>query len=268
LVSHPLLELKDASVVKGGVPVLDGLTLTIHAGEHTAILGPNGAGKTTLINLLTHQDYAFAAEQTPPVVRVFGRDRWNVFDLRSQLGIISNDLHQRFVAGHSAGRISGIDAVLSGFFATQGFLVNRDITSAMRDEAFDALRRMDARHLAGKIMDEMSTGEARRVLIARALVSRPKALILDEPSAGLDIVAKHRFLETVRRIASAGTTIVLITHHVDEIFPEVGRVLLLLGGRVIAAGAKEQMLTSESLSGLFGAPVTVEQRDGYYYARA
>jgi iron complex transport system ATP-binding protein len=268
LIPHPLLELKDATVVKGGVPVLDGLTLTIQAGEHTAILGPNGAGKTTLINLLTHQDYAFAAEQAPPVVRVFGRDRWNVFDLRSQLGIISNDLHQRFVAGHSAGRIRGIDAVLSGFFATQGFLVNRDITGVMRDEAFEALTRMDARHLAEKMMDEMSTGEARRVLIARALVSRPKALILDEPSAGLDVVAKHRFLDTVRRIAAAGTTIVLITHHVDEIFPEVGQVLLLLGGRVIAAGPKEQMLTSEALSRLFGATVNVEQRDGYYYARA
>ncbi|MDR1988675.1 MAG: ATP-binding cassette domain-containing protein [Acidobacteriaceae bacterium] len=266
--SPPLLELINATVVKGGVPVLDGLTLTIRDGEHTAILGPNGAGKSTLLNLLTHQDYAFASEQTPPVVRVFGRERWNVSDLRLHLGIISNDLHQRFVAGHSAGRVRGLDAVVSGFFATQGFLVNRDVTDTMRHDARHALARLDASHLADKTMDEMSTGEARRVLIARALVSHPKALILDEPSAGLDVVAKHRFLDAVRRIAIEGTTIVLITHHVDEIFPEIGRVLLLLGGRVVAAGPKAQMLTSASLSRLFGAPVTVDERGGYYDAHA
>src|SRR5712672_2163492 len=103
MVNEPVLELVDASVRKGDALVLNGLTLTIRAGEHTAILGPNGAGKTTLLNLLTHDDYAFADDQRPPSVRVFGRDRWDVFDLRSQLGIISSDLHQRFVAGHSAG---------------------------------------------------------------------------------------------------------------------------------------------------------------------
>ena len=134
-----------------------------------------------------------------------------MFDLRSQLGIISADLHQRFVAGHSAGRIRGEDAVVSGFFATRGFLINWSVTPAMRRSAADALELLEAGHLASKWMDEMSTGEARRVLIARALVTEPRALILDEPSAGLDVVARFRFLETVRGIARRGTTIVLIT---------------------------------------------------------
>lgn len=263
----PLLELADATVVKDGHRILDGLTLTIHDGEHTAILGPNGAGKTTLINLLTHHDYALANEGGPPAVRVFGEHRWDVFALRPQLGIISSDLHQRFVAGHSAGRIRGEDAVVSGFFATQGFLINWNVTGAMRERAHAALASLEATHLGRKWMDEMSTGEARRVLIARALVTSPRALILDEPSAGLDVAARFRFLESVRHAAGLGTTIVLITHHVEEIIPEIGRVILLQRGRVMDAGPKAAMLNDERLSVLFDAPVRVDESHGYFRAR-
>ena len=263
-----MLELTDATVVKGGVRVLDGLTLTIPTGQHTAILGPNGAGKTTLLNLLTHDDRAYADTDRQPTVRVFGRDRWDVFELRSQLGIISSDLHQRFVAGHSAGRIRGEDAVVSGFFATRGFLINWDVTPDMRQRARAALDELEAGHLGGKWMDEMSTGEARRVLIARALVSHPRALILDEPSAGLDVVARLRFLETVRGIARRGTTIVLITHHVEEIIPEINRVIFLKDGRTAGDGPKTAMLTAARLAALFGGPVTVSERDGYFHAHA
>jgi iron complex transport system ATP-binding protein len=267
--TDPLLELHDATVVKDGIRVLDGLTLTIHDGEHTAILGPNGAGKTTLINLLTHQDYPLArGDGAPPAVRVFGGDRWNIFELRTHLGIISNDLHQRFVAGHSAGRIRGDDAVVSGFFATQGFLVNLSVTQEMRDRAAAALERLDASHLATKWLNEMSTGEVRRVLIARALVNEPRALVLDEPSSGLDVAARFRFLETVRRLATGGTTIVLITHHVEEIIPEIARVVLLQRGRVLDAGPKATMLTRERLGMLFGVDITVGEERGYYHARA
>jgi iron complex transport system ATP-binding protein len=267
--SELLLELTDATVVKGGTRVLDGLTLSIREGEHTAILGPNGAGKSTLLNLLTHDDRALAEVGAPAAVRVFGRDRWHVFDLRTQLGIVSATLHQRFVAGHSAGRIRGLDAVVSGFLATQGVLLYAEVTDAMRDQARAALARVQAAHLAEKMVDEMSTGEARRVLIARALVTAPRALVLDEPTTGLDIVARHRFLESIRDIARHGTTVVLITHHVEEIIPEVRHVVLLDRGRVAAAGPTRDMLTDERLSALFGAPVTVEQdADGYYGARA
>jgi iron complex transport system ATP-binding protein len=264
----PLLELADATVVKDGVTILDRLTLTICAGEHTAILGPNGAGKTTLINLLTHDDYAYRVDHAPPAVRVFGHERWNIFELRSILGIISNDLQQRFVAGHSAGRIRGLDAVISGFFATQGFLINLDVTDEMRERARQALARLGASHLGTKWMNEMSTGEARRVLIARALVTEPKALVLDEPAAGLDVVARQQFLERVRDIARGGTTIVLITHHVEEIIPEIERVVLLREGRVLASGPKRDLLAPAALEALFGAPVRITEREGYFQASA
>jgi len=266
--SDPVLQLTNATVVKGGTRVLDSLSLTIHEGEHTAILGPNGAGKTTLLNLLTFEDRALAEPDQPPAVRVFGRDRWHVFELRQQVGIVSANLHGRFVAGHSSGRITGEDAVVSGFFATQGMLFYVTVTAAMREEARQALARVEAQHLAGKTLDEMSTGEARRVLIARALVNRPRALLLDEPTTGLDVVARHRFLETVRRLAREGTTVILITHHVEEVIPEIGQVVLLDRGRIAAAGEKEAMLTPEHLSAIFGAPVLVSRSNGYFQAHA
>jgi iron complex transport system ATP-binding protein len=262
-----VLELTEATVVKNGVRVLDGLTLAIRAGEHTAIVGPNGAGKSTLINVLTQQDHALARDEgaTPPV-RIFGDTFWNVFDLRSRLGIVSADLHHRFVNGNAAGSITGERAVLSGFSATLGF-VKGPITSAMRDTARQALEQMDAVHLAAKTLDEMSSGEARRVLIARALVTSPDALVLDEPTAGLDVVARHRFLERVRRIARDGTTLVLVTHHVEEIVPEIERVVLLKHGRVALAGVKPATLTSAHLSLVYGAPIALHESGGYYHAR-
>src|SRR5436853_2750455 len=229
---EPVLELVNATVVKGGVTILHGLNLTIHDGEHTAILGPNGSGKSTLVKLLTHHDYAWAVEDDDPSpVKVYGNDRWDVMELRAQLGVISADMHHRFVVGNSAGTLKAEDVVISGLFATHGFLQPDQVNEKTRKRAADPLARLQAGHLAQKMMDEMSTGEARRVLIARALVTSPRALVLDEPTSGLDVVARLRFLEAVRSIARQGTTIVLITHHVEEIIPEINRVIFLKAGR-------------------------------------
>jgi iron complex transport system ATP-binding protein len=261
-----VLELHDATVVKGGVRILDGLTMSIRPGEHTAIVGPNGSGKSTLINVLTGQDHALWDEGTPPV-RIFGETLWDLFAMRSRLGIVSADLHVRFVVGNSSGNISGEQAVLSGFFATQGVVSDARLTAQMRRRAADALARMEAGHLAPKPLDEMSTGEARRVLIARALVTGPEALILDEPTTGLDMVARQRFLEMVSRVARSGTTIVLVTHHVEEIIPEIDRVVLLKRGRVVFDGSKRSILTSANLSSVYGAAIELDEVSGYYHAR-
>jgi len=260
----PLLEICDASVVLDGHRILDGLTLTICAGEHTALLGPNGAGKSTLMKLLTLQLYPFANAPGTPPVRIFGRDRWDVFDLRAQLGIVSADLHDRFVHGNAAGVITGIDAVLSGFFASQGLFSHAHVTGEMRRQAMEALESMGAAHLAGATLDTMSTGEARRVLIARALVHKPRALMLDEPTRGLDLVARHHFLERVRHVAQRGTTIIMVTHHAEEIIPEIDRVILLRRGRVACDGAKPAILTAANLTDVFDAAVTVHQAGGYF----
>jgi iron complex transport system ATP-binding protein len=263
-----VLELNNATVVKGDRPVLNGLRLSIREGEHTAILGPNGAGKSVLVSLLTHHERALAVDEgTPSPVRVFGGDRWNVFELRSQLGIVSADLHQRFVAGNSEGSITGEAAVLSGFLVSHGILRYGEVTDAMRLRAAEALDAVGATHLAKRTMDQMSSGEARRVMLARVLAPSPRALVLDEPTTGLDLGTRHSFMEQVRAIVRGGTTLILITHHSEEIVPEVERVILLKGGRVVGDGPKASMLTPERLGDLFELPIAVDTAGGYYYAR-
>jgi iron complex transport system ATP-binding protein len=265
--SPPLLELHHASVVLGGVRILDDLTLAIASGEHSAILGPNGAGKSTFIKLLTLQQYPLATDGDVPPIRLFGRDRWDVFTLRAQLGIVSADLHDRFVHGNSNGVITGLDAVLSGYFASFGIFAHQRITATMRRQAVEALERVDAGGLESRMLDTMSTGEARRVLIARALVQQPKALVLDEPTRGLDLVARHQFMERVRALAQQGTTLLIVTHHVEEIIPEVSRVILIKRGRIAADGLKADVLTSPRLTDAFGAPIAVAESDGYFHVR-
>jgi iron complex transport system ATP-binding protein len=266
-VADPFLELTSASVVLGGARVLDALTLTIPIGEHTAILGANGAGKSTFMKLLTLQHYPVmeAADATP--IRVFGRDRWDVFALRRRLGIVSADLHDRFVHGNSNGVLTGGDAVLSGFFATYGVFAHQRVTDQMRSRAAAALARVDAAHLERRTLDTMSTGEARRVLIARALVHGPDVLVLDEPTRGLDLVARHQFMERVRAIAREGTTILLVTHYLEEIIPEIDRIVLLKNGRIVADGSKREVLTAPRLSDAFDALLGVERANGYYHVR-
>jgi iron complex transport system ATP-binding protein len=264
--TSPVLELSNATVVKGGRPVLDGLNLTIRADEHTAILGPNGAGKSAFVRLLTHEDRPLPTDTGSPI-RVFGQDNWDVFELRSQLGIVSSDLHHRFVFGNNEGRVMADAAVLSGFFATQGILRYGVVTPEMRRRAAEALERMGVAHLAQRRLHEMSSGEARRVLLARALVTAPRVLVLDEPTTGLDLIARHAFMERVRHIAREGTTLILITHHIEEIVPEIARVVLLRDGRILASGPKPAVLTPDHLTTLFDAKVAVDSADGYYYAR-
>ena len=261
--SVPLLKIDGATIVKNGTRLLDDLHLEIATGQHTAILGPNGSGKSSLIKLITRRHYPLAKPNGKPSVTMFGQARWDVFALRSQLGIVSADEHQGFVSGDT---LTGREVVLSGFFAARGVAAHHQVTAEMKDRAEDALRLAQAEPLAGKPMTQMSTGEARRVLIARALAPNPQALLLDEPTTGLDLSARRRFLQTLRGIASAGKTIILVTHHAEEIFPEIGRTVLLSMGKVFRDGATEDVLTSANLSALFGEPVEVRRQNGVYAA--
>jgi iron complex transport system ATP-binding protein len=263
----PVLELVEATVVKDGRSVLDHLSLTIAPGQHTAIIGPNGAGKSILVSLLTQEQRPIAPTNGTPPVRVFGRHNWDLFELRSQLGIISADLHQHFVNGNSEGSITAEAAVVSAFLSSYGILRYGTVTDVMRRRAADALEAAGASQLSTRTLDEMSSGEARRVLLARALATSPRALVLDEPTTGLDLIARHSFMETVRRLARDGTTVILITHHIEEIFPEIERVILLREGRILADGPAAANLTDARLSQLFGCAVAVERSDGYHYVR-
>ncbi|WP_199100822.1 ATP-binding cassette domain-containing protein [Dyella sp. ASV21] len=261
--ASPLLEIDDASVMRGDRLILDHFHLRIDAGQHTAILGANGAGKSTLVRLITREFYPLARGDGHVAIRVFGRERWHVSDLRSLLGIVSPSLQDDCT---SDATLEVAEAVLSSFFAARRLGLDHHITSAMRVRAEEALEQAGATHLLGRTMASLSTGEARRVLIARALVHRPRALLLDEPCAGLDMASRRRFLESLRGLAQHGTTLLLVTHHIEEILPEIGQVVLLREGRLLRHGAKADVLTDALLSETFGLPVQVQRHGDYYDA--
>jgi iron complex transport system ATP-binding protein len=262
----PIIELDSLTSIRGGVRVLHDISLTITPGQHTAILGPNGAGKSSLMRLLMLEDRPLAREGRP-ALRLFGRSSWDLLELRRHLGVVTGDFDANFGWSTSRGRVRGVDVALSGLFGSQGVFSNFEVTGAMREQAAEALQRVDAAHLAMKPLNEMSTGERRRVLIARALVTRPAALLLDEPTTGLDLVARHRFMESVRVLARTGTTTIIVTHHAEEIVPEIARVVLLRAGRIAFDGPAAAALTPESLEAVYGAPVVVTRSAGYFHVR-
>ncbi|MDD4933688.1 MAG: ATP-binding cassette domain-containing protein [Methylacidiphilaceae bacterium] len=259
----PLLEIDEASVRRGKQWILDRLSLRLPIGQHTAILGPNGSGKSTLVKLITREIYPSTRDNGRGRVRIFGRDLWEVTELRGLLGMVSSAQERDFTSDPP---LDAFEAVVSGFFAARGLGPNHRVSEEMRERARQALDLLDAGHLAGREMASLSSGEARRVLIARSLVHRPRALLLDEPCDGLDLVSRRRFLESLRALAKAGTTLLLVTHHIEEILPEIGQVLLLRDGRVIQQGEKAHILTGAALSTSFGMPVRVRRRGAWYEA--
>lgn len=255
----PLLEFANVSVRRGDRLALDGLTLSIECGEHVAILGPNGSGKSTLIKTITRDCYPLVRPGTR--LRILGRASWNIFELRTQVGVVSHDLMAQCTRA-----ITGRELVLSGFFGSIGIWPNHHVTPEMEETARAAMERLDALPLANRWMDELSSGEARRLLIARALIHNPSTLLLDEPTTSLDLPALHEVREHLRTLAAGGIGLLLVTHHLDDIIPEVERVILLRQGAVFADGAKAEVLTSECLSSLYGVSVEVFERGLFYHA--
>lgn len=179
------------------------------------------------------------------------------------MGIVSSSVQLDFGADPP---IEILDCVISGFFAARGLWAHNEVTPEMRIQSLAALEDVGASHLIGRTMESLSTGEARRVFIARALAHRPRALLLDEPCAGLDPAARHHFLDMLRAVARGGTTLLLVTHHIEEILPEIGRIVMLREGRVYRDGAKARLLTSEALTALFGLPIAVAPRGDWFHA--
>jgi iron complex transport system ATP-binding protein len=254
----PLIEFERVSVMRGGNLVLHDVSLRIEAGEHVAILGPNGCGKSTLIKTIARECYPLVREGSR--MALFGKERWNIFDLRPLMGLVSNDLMALCTR-----EITGREAVVSGFFGSIGVQPYQHITPEIERQAAEILALLDIAHLAERPVDEMSSGEARRVLLARALVHHPRALVLDEPSNSLDVSAQHELREILRKLVRAGIGIILVTHHLADIIPEIERVILMRAGRIVADGRKPEVLTAAALADLFGLPVDLARRDGYYH---
>ncbi len=254
----PLLEFRNVTVVREGRPALDRVSLRLDEGEHLAILGPNGAGKSTLIRTVLREFYPVRREDT--VFSCRGRDIWDVFDLRSAIGVVSNDLQEAYDPG-----ATGREVILSGFFSSIG-LFNHRVTPTMLARAEEVGRFLGIGHLLDRSIGSLSSGEARRCLVARALVHDPSALLLDEPTNSLDLSALRTLRQTLRGVAQAGTAVIVVTHQLHDIIPECERVVLMQDGRIVADGPKEEVLTDERIGSLFGAPVRLVRENGWYYA--
>ncbi|MGD0436185.1 MAG: ATP-binding cassette domain-containing protein [Bryobacteraceae bacterium] len=256
--SPALLDFRRLSVMRGERLVLDDVNIRIESGEHVAILGPNGCGKSTLIKTIARECYPLARPGAS--LTILGREVWNVFELRSLLGIVSNDLMSTCTR-----EITGLEVVLSGFFSSIGIQPYHGVTAEMRRKGRAVLELLEVPHLGDREMTAMSSGEGRRILIGRALVHDPRALLLDEPSNSLDPHAALELRGALRKLAQSGIGILMVTHHLPDIIPEIERVILLKAGRVFADGDKTGLLTAGRLSDLFGLPIQLTRSNGYYH---
>ncbi len=246
----PLVELANVTVLRDGHPALRDLSLTIEQGESVAILGPNGSGKSSFMKLLTRELYPAAGSGT---MRIMGSERWHVAELRRTLGIVSSDWESAMDPDATAEQV--VSAGLEGYFGGDW--------SASCSAALAALDAAGAGRLCGRKFRTLSSGEARRVMIARALVNEPGSLLFDEPTTSLDLAARTGLVDTMSQLARRGTSLVLITHHVEEIVPEITRVILLREGQVVADGARQEIMTSENITRLFGMAVELIGRGPY-----
>jgi iron complex transport system ATP-binding protein len=254
-----IIEIKHVTAYRGATRVFDDLSLDIAHGCHTAILGPNGAGKSTLLKLLSREIYP--VHRPDSSIRLLGRERWNIFDLRAHFGIVSHDLQQEYL-----GYIRGLSVILSGLYSSMDTWDYQQFSAEDHERAYAIMERLGVAALHERTFGAMSTGEQRRFLLGRALINDPDTLLLDEPTSGLDLKACFHYLDLVRGLMRAGKTIILVTHHIHEIPPEIARVVLLKQGAVIADGDKSSILSSAQLSQLFDTPIELVRANGFYQA--
>ena len=256
-----LIEIRDATIWRGTTCVFEHLDLEIEQHERVAILGPNGSGKTTLLKTINRELYPVVRDGS--YVRILGQDKWNVWELRKKIGVVSNDLHQRYTPTTLA-----IEVVVSGFHSSIGVhgILSQRVTPEQVKAAEETLTELGIGELRNTPLKHMSSGQQRRCLLARSLVHEPITLILDEPTSGLDFAASFDYLERIRHLAQSGRNIVIVTHYLNEIPPEVDRIILLQDGRVVADGNKADVLTGKQLSQVYDTAIRVIEVDGYYLA--
>lgn len=254
-----IIDIHRATVYRGDTCVFSDFSFSLQAGEHAAILGPNGAGKSTLLKLLAGGVHPMPLDETH--VRLFGEETSNVWDIRKRFGLVSHDLQREYLIC-----AEGLNVVLSGFYASNDTYEYQEFSEAQVARAREVISELGVASLAGRRFGHLSTGEQRRFLLGRALVHDPAVLVLDEPTSGLDLKACFQYLDLLRAQIRKGKTVLLVTHHLHEIPPEIERVVLLKQGRIVADGSKASLLTDQRISDLFECPAKLVQANGWYQA--
>lgn len=252
-----MIDIQDVTVYQQQTPVLQHFSLRIARGERIALLGPNGAGKSTLLKLINRELYPVVREGSH--VRLYGNERSNLWDLRSRIGFVSHELQEDYTPYTRA-----LDVIVSGLFGAIGRHDHLQPSEQQYQLARDLLQQVGLIEYEQQMFQRLSTGQKRRLLLARALIHEPEAIILDEPANGLDMGAAALMLKQMRQFCQQGRSMLIATHHVDEIIPEIDRVVLMANGCIIADGPKDEILTSSNLSELYQTPLEISTQNDWY----
>lgn len=254
---EPLLVLHDAVVRREGKEILHIDDFVLQQGENIALIGPNGSGKSTFIQLMTHE--VFPLHRDIPPVLFKGRERVTLTETKQCLGVVSSTMQNQMSV-----HLPALEIVCGGLFGSLGVPWHRSVTEETKQKALDALAFLGVGHLADRDVKTLSSGQARRVLIARALVHDPSVLVFDEPTTALDPEGMYYVRKAMRDLIAAGKSIILVTHYPEDIIPEIDRVVMLKEGAIFADGAKSDLLTSKKMTDLFDVPLRILSQDGYF----
>lgn len=253
----PLVTLHDAVVRREGKEILHVDNFVLQQGESIALIGPNGSGKSTFIQLITRE--VFPLHRDIPPVLFKGHDRVTLEETKQCLGVVSSTMQNQMTV-----HLPALDIVCGGLFGSLGVPWHREVTDEAQQKALESLDFLGVGHLAHRDVKTLSSGQARRVLIARALVHDPEVLVFDEPTTALDPEGMYYVRKAMRDLIAAGKAIILVTHYPEDIIPEIDRVVMLKEGGIFGDGSKDAMLTSEKMTDLFEVPLRILSQDGYF----
>jgi iron complex transport system ATP-binding protein len=254
-----IIEIKNATAYRGNNLGLNNISLSIPLGEHHAILGPNGAGKSTLLKLITREISPVFKDNL--TLKLFDKERFTLWSLREKIGVVSQDFQDNYQSP-----TTGLGVVISAYLGSIGVHQHHQVKPEMIEKAEAMLHGLGLSELADQPYLEMSHGQKRQLILARAIAHEPQALILDEPTNALDLKARFWFLKTIRKLAQGNTSIILVTHEPAEIIPEIKKVTLLKRGEIAFSGQKESALEEARISELYDIPISMRASDGYFYA--
>lgn len=254
-----IIEIKHASVRRDDRYILNDVSLSVKIGERIAVLGPNGAGKSTLISVIARKTYPLALEEYSN--SIFGEERWIIQSLKPLIGLVSPAEDDFLSTTYPAREI-----VASGIFSSLGFDFHHEISDEIWKKADHELKKVGMLEKRDRIMTTLSTGEKRRIILARAAINNPPLLLLDEASNGLDFPSRADLRKVISSYADDGRTIIMVTHELSEIIKEVDRILLMRDGEIVMDGKKKDCLRSDILSDLYKRHVEVAEKDGIYTA--